>query len=95
MATPRNLHRAPSSSTSSRGGRPGGDRMPPKQYVRTAPKMPDKYVIGARLVEAQYAARELSRPKAGRCCGRCKTPYNCGNPECRCHGAEREYGTRD
>lgn len=23
-----------------------------------------------------------------RCCARCRTPYNCGNKECRCHHAQ-------
>lgn len=23
-----------------------------------------------------------------RCCARCRTPYNCGNPFCRCHPAD-------
>jgi hypothetical protein len=22
-----------------------------------------------------------------RCCARCRTPYNCGHKECRCHNA--------
>jgi hypothetical protein len=22
------------------------------------------------------------------CCARCKTPYNCGNPGCRCHAGD-------
>lgn len=22
-----------------------------------------------------------------RCCAKCKTPYNCGNPACACHAA--------
>ena len=26
-----------------------------------------------------------------RCCAKCKTPYNCGNPACACHaGSEYE-----
>jgi hypothetical protein len=32
--------------------------------------------------------RAAVRPpaRASRCCGRCKTPYNCGRPGCPCHG---------
>lgn len=35
-----------------------------------------------RLIEAA-----APRPRAAnaRCCGACKTPYNCGKPGCPCH----------
>jgi hypothetical protein len=27
------------------------------------------------------------RDQMTRCCARCRTPYNCGHKECRCHNA--------
>ena len=30
-------------------------------------------------------ARASQEPPARKCCGKCKTPYNCGNKACRCH----------
>jgi len=41
-------------------------------------------VLRLRLLGVPVS-REL-RP--GRCCARCKTPYNCGNEGCTCHQAK-------
>lgn len=51
------------------------------------------YNIPAPTVKAEVADRLRAIERAAgvprganaRCCGRCKTPYNCGNPGCPCH----------
>ena len=30
----------------------------------------------------------------GRCCAKCKTPYNCGNSGCACHADEKRQDPR-
>ncbi|WIC89116.1 hypothetical protein SEA_OTTAWA_70 [Arthrobacter phage Ottawa] len=40
-----------------------------------------------RMAEIDESYVKANRePNPGRCCSRCKTPYNCGNKECKCHG---------
>lgn len=59
--------------------------------VRRNPK--GTYNIPAPTVRADVADRiraieaAAPRPRAAnaRCCGKCKTPYNCGRPGCPCH----------
>lgn len=43
----------------------------------------------ADRIRAVEAASGVRAPRASRCCGRCKTPYNCGNAGCACHSQAR------
>lgn len=36
-------------------------------------------------IDDDYARQHPADGRAGRCCGKCKTPYNCGNKDCQCH----------
>jgi hypothetical protein len=35
--------------------------------------------------QSTRAREPETKPVRTRCCGRCKTPYGCGNPACTCH----------
>lgn len=39
-------------------------------------------------VDDTLGSRETAAPPR-RCCAKCRTPYNCGNTKCRCHGRKR------
>lgn len=57
-------------------------RNPKGTYNIPAPTMKASIADRLRAVErAAVPPRAANR----RCCGRCKTPYNCGNPGCSCH----------
>lgn len=53
-----------------------------RRYDVPAPTI--KQDIADRLRAVERAAA-LPEGRASRCCGRCKTPYNCGNKACPCH----------
>lgn len=36
------------------------------------------------MLDLDFRAATPDTP-ARKCCGKCKTPYNCGNKSCRCH----------
>lgn len=58
----------------------------PYRYKTKAPEV--KPAISDRLREVERAAvrEEILNT---RCCGKCKTPYNCGNTGCTCHSQAR------
>lgn len=57
-------------------------RNPSRVYNIPAPTV--KAAVADRLREVERAAAP-ERARNARCCGRCKTPYNCALPGCRCH----------
>jgi hypothetical protein len=59
-----------------------------KRKGLTAPTMKDAAVDRLRALESGYARLAAAAVTASRCCGRCRTPYNCGNKACSCHGAD-------
>ncbi len=67
----------------------------PRTLVRRNPK--GVYNIPAPTIRPEVADRiravenAARRPEArnARCCGKCKTPYNCGNGRCACHAQAR------
>lgn len=61
-------------------------RNPVGTYNIPAPTIKPEVADRIRAVEA---AATLTKPRAARCCGRCKTPYNCGNGRCACHSQDR------
>lgn len=63
-------------------GRPLTNRKEPAKYKVSVPTM--KQAVSERLFAVEQAAAR-PEPRASRCCGRCKTPFNCGNKACPCH----------
>jgi hypothetical protein len=62
-------------------------RNPKGVYNIPAPTIKPHIADRIRAVEAAAAQ---SKPRVlSRCCGRCKTPYNCGNGWCACHSQAR------
>ncbi len=53
-----------------------------RRYNTLAPVV--KPAIADRIRAVEAAARP-PRAVNAKCCGRCKTPYNCGRPGCPCH----------
>lgn len=51
-------------------------------YQVPAPTIKREIADRIRAVEAAAVA---PRAVNSRCCGKCKTPYNCGRPGCPCH----------
>lgn len=65
---------SPTLKTSNQRGRTGYNVPPPTVKAEVAARI--------RAVEA---AAVRPAPVNTRCCGKCKTPYNCGRPGCPCH----------
>lgn len=67
--------------------------MPELRRINTAPTRPDGPRSSGRRsnsaimdsLRAVEAAAPRPPARNARCCGRCKTPYNCGNRGCPCH----------
>lgn len=44
--------------------------------------------------QSARAREPETKPVRTRCCGRCKTPYGCGNPSCKCHQQVADEGSK-
>lgn len=56
-----------------------------RKYQVAVPTM--RAAASQRIAELEARSR-VPEPRASRCCGRCKTPFNCGNKACACHAMD-------